>query len=96
MARTHRLQVPVKPETKKVIEEYAQVMGLSTASACGQLLEQSAPGLQELTQALAHAKESPAKALRDMATAVSKATQEADQIVMELESTKPRRKRRKA
>ena len=88
-----RIQVPVSPETEKAIRGYAETMGMSTAAACAQMLEQSAPGLVELTAAMQKAKESPARALREIALAVQKATQDADQLMLDM-SPKATRKRK--
>jgi len=91
MARTYRLQVPIKPETRKAIEEFADAMGISPAQAAAQLLEESAPGMIELAAAMRKANQSPSKALRDMANILHKATEQADQLSMEL-NPKPKRK----
>lgn len=81
---TKRLQIPVTPETEKAIRDYAEVMGMTVPAACSKLLEQSAPGLVDLTKAMRKAHDSPAKALRDMAKAVHKIAEDADQISLNL------------
>jgi DNA-binding LacI/PurR family transcriptional regulator len=91
MARTYRFQPRVSPETRAAIEEYAEVMGIPPNSAVSQLLEQAAPGLVDLTAAMRKANQSPARALREMAQAVHKATEEADQNEMDLTPKKKRK-----
>ena len=84
MAKTPRLQVPVKPETRVALDAYAEAIGVGAAAAAGQLLEESAPALTEIAAALRKAKSSPAKALQKAAATLNKATEEADQLSLEL------------
>lgn len=92
--RGYRMQVPVDPETRKAIEDYAEVMGVSPARACAVLLRQAAPGLVELTEAMKKASDSPARAIREMADAIHKANSEADQMAMDLTPKTTRRKKK--
>ena len=92
MARSYRLQVPLKPETRKAVEEYADALGVSPAAAASNLLEEAAPALVELTSALKSVQGSPARALRHAAGALHKATEKADQMLMELEPQKGKKR----
>ena len=91
MARTYRLQVPMTPETRKVIEDYASALGTSPPGAAANLLEEAVPALVELTSALKMVQSSPARALKEAAGILHRATEEADQVLMDLEP-KPGRK----
>ena len=85
MTRTYRLQVPLSPEARKAIEEYASALGASPPAAAANLLEESIPALVELTQALKKVQSSPARALKQAAGALHRATEKADQLAMELD-----------
>lgn len=89
--RQRRIQVPLSPETDKALQEYAEVTGLSMAATCAQLLDQAAPGLKELSAAMRKANEHPAAGIRQMARALEKATQDANQIAMDLKGKKPKK-----
>lgn len=95
MARRYRLQVPVSQETRHAIEEYADALGVSPATAASMLLEESTPALRELSEALRSVQGSPARALRAASNALQKAVQEANQVSMDLQP-QPKRARRKA
>lgn len=90
----YKFQPAVTPETEKAIREYAAVMGMKANTAVAQLLEASAPGLVELTEAMRMANQSPARALREMAKAIHKASADADQIALDLTPTATRRKKK--
>jgi len=95
MARKHRLQIPVSPETLKAIQTYATATGLSVPAACEQQLDNIAPLLVEIAGSLAKAKEAPSRALRQMAKTLERETDKAAQIGLEL-TEKPRRVRKRA
>ena len=84
MTRTFRLQVPVKPETRKAIEDYAAALGTFPAAAAAQLLEESAPVLVDLTSALRKVHSAPSRALREAQTILHEAAEKADQLTMDL------------
>lgn len=92
--REFRMQVPIDPETRKAIEDYAEVMGMAPSRACAVLLKQAAPGLVELTEAMRKVSSSPARAMREMAQAVQKAAQDADQMAMDLSPKTTGRKKK--
>jgi len=94
MAQTPRIQVPLKPETRAALEQYADAMGLPLSQAAAQLLDQAAPSLLELASALRKAKESPSRAWRESINALNKATERANQIAMDLDT--PSRKKKRA
>lgn len=97
MPRTYRLQVPIKPETRKALEEFADAMGITVPQAAAQFLEEAAPGIMEMAAAVRKVHQSPSRALKDMADMLGRHIEEADQLAMDLEP-KPegKRKRRKA
>lgn len=92
MARKPKLQVTVKPETQKALQEYADALNVSLSAATGRLLDEAAPSVLDLAHALQKLPEAPARAIREAAQMVHKATRDADQILMELDP--PKKKKR--
>lgn len=88
-----RYQPRVTPETDHAIREYAEIMGMKPNAVVAQMLEQAAPGLVELTNAMRKLQGRPAQGLKDMAKTLEKRAQETQQMAMDL---KPRPKRKKA
>lgn len=69
-----RTTVPIDEETLEVFHRMAEVMGKSLGSTLGDWLAESRDAAQMVTAALVKAKESPARALRDL-QAIAEATQ---------------------
>lgn len=71
----HRLSVPLDDETLEVFRGMAEVMGKSLGSTISDWLAETRDTAQMVTLAVTKAKESPAKALRDL-QALAEAAQE--------------------
>ena len=61
-----RVHVPMTDETRGLLEAFAEVSGKSIAKVCEEILEETAPVMAELTQAMKMAKTAPAKAMREV------------------------------
>ena len=79
-----RIQVPVSPKTRKMLQTYADASGQSLARVCEEILQETAPVMAEMADALREAKRAPAKAVRNMADALDKKLAEIDQMKMDL------------
>lgn len=98
MSKTKRIrvQVPIFPEAYEAYKALADVQRTSVAAVCGEILETAAPAVRELASALEMAKQSPTRALRDMADALDQLTAEASQLQIDLsDKLTPKATRRK-
>lgn len=84
MKRTPRLQVPVSPETHESLRYCSEVTGRSIAAIAAELIQQTAPVMVEMTNALQVAKEAPAAAMRQTLEALDKAMVDANQLKLKL------------
>jgi hypothetical protein len=91
-----RLQVPVAPETERALRLYAEAYGTTVPKATADILNNAAPALVELAQAVAEAKRAPSKGIRDMAAQYRKLNQEADQLLLDMSPKATGKKRKKA
>ena len=89
-----RIQVPVSPKTRKMLQTYADASGQSLARVCEEILQETAPIMEGMAEALLEAKRAPAKAVENMAEALDKKLAEIDQLKMDL-SPKATGKRRR-
>lgn len=95
--RSKRIALTVQPETKKILDEYAEALGVTTTTAINSVLNETAPVLAELTAALRAAKQAPAAGLRQAKEMLDRAAHDALQTEMPLDSqTPPKRKRAKS
>lgn len=65
MATTkYRIPVPLSDETNKAISYYAEVAGTSKAAACSLFLDELAPHIHGIAEALSEVGTNPEKAVR--------------------------------
>lgn len=91
-----RIQAPVNQETYEAYKALADVQRTSVAAVCGEILEQTAPMIRQMANALEMAKTAPSRALRDMNEALDKLVVDANQMQIDLEDrVTPKATRRK-
>lgn len=91
-----RVQVPILPEAYESYKALADVQRTSVAAVCGEILEQAAPMVEQMANALEMAKTAPARALREMSDSFDSLLVDANQMQMKLEEkVTPKATRRK-
>jgi hypothetical protein len=94
--QNNRIQVPLTPEMRKAYQALADAQRTSLAAVCAEVLEQAAPMVVQIANALETAKTVPSRALRDMAGSLERLTGEANQLQIDLEDkVSPKATRRK-
>jgi len=83
-----RLQVPVSPEVKSMLEDYADASGSSVARVCGDILAETAPIMAELAKTLREAKKAPASAMRQANEMLERHIASAEQGKLDLKPVK--------
>lgn len=86
-----RLQVMFKPETYAVIKSAAEAVGASMSSIVSEIMDEAAPTLVKLQEAVRLSKTSPAQAFEQMAQVLANAQSDAAQCQLDLEDRKLRK-----
>ena len=86
-----RIQVPTSPETRAMLQTYADTTGASLARVCEDILTQTAPVMLEMAQALQEAQQAPARAVRNMNTLLEQKLADIDQHKLDLEPTESKK-----
>ena len=89
-----RLQIMVKPETYKIIQEYSDSMGTSVSRSMAELIEGFSQELSELTHAVNVYKNSPAAGLRHARDTLFMAVEKGEQEALNLSNLKPEKVRK--
>jgi len=89
-----RIAITVSPELFAALEAFTQETGIARAQILGQLVTDTVPVIQAMTEAFRQAKRSPSGALDAMKDVVRDAHVKVAQVQLDLESKRPRRKLR--
>jgi hypothetical protein len=94
--KTSRVQVPMSEETRLQLQALADAQGCSLAAVCRDMLIEVAPMAEQIAKSLQIAKQSPAKALREISASLDAQMALANQFRLHLETKRKPRKYRKA
>lgn len=96
MAKAKRVPVGFQPETHRILEEMAEVSGQSIGSIVSEFMDEAAPALKHVVEALRLAKSKPVAALDLMQEHLAKAQHVASQGQLDLVETRKRHNKRRA
>ena len=96
MATTNpRMQITLKPETKKIYEDFAEVMGIPASRAVVQILEESQESIMAITASLEAAKADPVKGLKGLKKLVENGLETAAESQIDIEDAIDAKRRRR-
>lgn len=96
MAKSTRVAVGLQPATHKLLEEMAEVSGQSISGIIAGFMDEAAPSLKHIIDALRLAKSKPIAALDLMQEHLAKAQHVASQGQLDLVETRKRHNKRRA
>jgi hypothetical protein len=89
-----RIAIQVSPELFAALEAFTQETGIARAQILAQMVSETVPVIQAMTEAFRQAKRSPSTAMDVMKDVVRDAHLKVAQVQLDLESKRPRRKLR--
>jgi hypothetical protein len=91
-----RIQVPVTPEHRAMLQAYADATGATLTRTCQNILAQTAPLMLELSQALQEANQAPAAGIRAAKEILDRKVFETHQLSLDVspKATDGRRKKK--
>jgi hypothetical protein len=92
--KTPRIALTVSPELFAALEAFTQETGIARAQILAQLVSETVPLIQAMTEAFRQAKRSPSGAMDAMKGVVRDAHVKVAQVQLDLEAKRPRRKLR--
>jgi hypothetical protein len=96
MAKAKRIAVSFQPATHAALERLAEASGQSMAGIVSSFMDDAAPALEQITQALEVAKSKPIQALDFMQEQLAQAQLAASQGQLELVESRKRHNKRRA